>query len=184
MLSDIAPTTIVAVSARLFPTTTTLVSDSDGHAHPGERRRVHRALLTVTDSDGNQGHCLADAAHVGEHQLGAHVRPVLVGQDPFDRARLWQNLARRQRGSAGRLGDRTLAVVEQALWDLAGRRLGLPVWKLLGGMRDRVPAYGSTMCGDQIPGGLATPDDYAAFAAKLVADGYHAIKLHTWMPPV
>lgn len=184
MVSGIAPTTIVAVSARLFRTTTRLVSDSDGHSHPGELRNVHRVLLTVTDSEGNRGHCLADAAHVGEDQLGAHIRPVLLGQDPFDRARLWQELARRQRGSAGTLGDRALAAVEQALWDLAGRRLGLPVWKLLGGMRDRVPAYGSTMCGDEIPGGLATPDDYAAFAQKLVADGYHAIKLHTWMPPV
>ena len=75
-------------------------------------------------------------------------------------------------------------MVEQALWDLIGRRLGQPVWKLLGGYRDKVPAYGSTMCGDEVPGGLASPDDYAAFAERLVADGYHAIKLHTWMPPV
>ena len=75
--------------------------------------------------------------------------------------------------------------VEQIrLWDLAGRKLGVPVWKLLGGYRDRVPAYGSTMCGDEIPGGLATPEDYARFAENLVRQGYQAIKLHTWMPPV
>ncbi|WP_030898019.1 enolase C-terminal domain-like protein [Streptomyces sp. NRRL F-5126] len=172
------------VSVRVFRTTTALVHDSDGHAHPGEPHTVTRALLTLTDSDGVQGRCLAGEAHVGEDQLQGHVRPVLIGQDPFDRERLWQLLARRQRGSAGTLGDRTLAAVEQALWDLIGHRLGQPVWKLLGGMRDKVPAYGSTMCGDETPGGLATPDDYAAFAEKLVAEGYHAVKLHTWMPPV
>jgi L-alanine-DL-glutamate epimerase-like enolase superfamily enzyme len=82
------------------------------------------------------------------------------------------------------LTDRTLALVELALWDLAGRKLGVPVWKLLGGYRDRVPAYGSTMCGDELPGGLATPEDYARFAEWMKARGYQAIKLHTWMPPV
>lgn len=176
--------TITDVSVRVFRTTTALVHDSDGHAHPGQRQTVTRALLTLTDSDGFQGRCLAGEAHVREAQLNGHVRPVLLGQDPFDRARLWQQLARRQRGSAGVLGDRTLAAVEQALWDLIGRRLAQPVWRLLGGMRDRVPAYGSTMCGDGIPGGLSSPEDYAAFAQKLVADGYHGVKLHTWMPPV
>jgi L-alanine-DL-glutamate epimerase-like enolase superfamily enzyme len=184
MQSGMARTTIVAVSTQVFRTTTNLSSDSDGHAHPGEKRSVTRALLTITDSDGNQGRCLADEAHVGEAQLVNSIRPVLLGQDPFDRARLWQELAHRQRGSAGLLNNRTLAVVEQALWDLTGRRIGLPVWKLLGGMRDRVPAYGSTMCGDEIPGGLSSPEDYAVFAENLIADGYHAVKLHTWMPPV
>ena len=40
------------------------------------------------------------------------------------------------------------------------------------------------MCGDTLEGGLATPEDYARFAEKLVKRGYKAIKLHTWMPPV
>jgi L-alanine-DL-glutamate epimerase-like enolase superfamily enzyme len=184
MVSGTFRTAIADVSVQVFRTTTKLHNDSDGHAHPGDERVVTRALLTVTADDGQVGRCLADEAHVGEHQLREHVRPVLLGQDPFDRARLWQELARRQRGSAAKLGDRTLAAVEQALWDLIGRQLGQPVGKLLGGVRDKVPAYGSTMCGDTVPGGLSSPEDYAAFAEKLVADGYHAVKLHTWMPPV
>jgi L-alanine-DL-glutamate epimerase-like enolase superfamily enzyme len=60
----------------------------------------------------------------------------------------------------------------------------MPVHKLLGGFRDKVPAYGSTMCGDDEPGGLGTPEDYARFAETLVARGYKGIKLHTWMPPI
>ncbi|MBJ2341023.1 enolase, partial [Dickeya solani] len=89
-----------------------------------------------------------------------------------------------QRGSANQLTDRALAIAEQALWDLAGRALNLPVYKLLGGYRDKVPAYGSTMCGDELQGGLSTPDEYGRFAEQLVKRGYKAIKLHTWMPPV
>jgi len=71
-----------------------------------------------------------------------------------------------------------------ALWDLAGRVLGAPVYKLIGAARDKVPAYGSTMCGDEMAGGLATPDDYARYAEWLLRRGYQAIKLHTWMKPV
>lgn len=40
------------------------------------------------------------------------------------------------------------------------------------------------MVGYDIPGGLDTPSAYAKFAALLVKQGYKAIKLHTWMPPI
>lgn len=159
-------------------------SDSAGHSHPGPEKRVTMAMLTITTDDGHRGHAFGPVEVIRPHILEAFARKVLIGQDPFDRERLWQDLEHWQRGSAGQLTDRALAVIEQALWDLAGRALGVPVYKLLGAYRDKVPAYGSTMCGDQLEGGLATPDDYANFAVKLVERGYQAIKLHTWMPPV
>lgn len=74
--------------------------------------------------------------------------------------------------------------MESALWDLQGRFLNMPVHKLLGGFREKVPAYGSTICGDELEGGLSMPEEYGQFAEKLVARGYKAIKLNTWMPPV
>ena len=61
--------------------------------------------------------------------------------------------------------------------------VGLPVYKLLGAARDKVPAYACTMCGDDIPGGLDTPEAYGAFAKACKAKGYTAFKLHTWMSP-
>jgi len=71
-----------------------------------------------------------------------------------------------------------------ALWDLAGRYLNQPVYKLLGGYRDKVKAYASTMCGDELDGGLNTPEAYADFAQQCKRRGYTAFKLHTWMPPI
>jgi L-alanine-DL-glutamate epimerase-like enolase superfamily enzyme len=71
-----------------------------------------------------------------------------------------------------------------ALWDLAGRYLNQPVCKLLGGYREKVRAYGSTMCGDEMDGGLNSPEAYGRFAETLVKQGYTAVKLHTWMPPI
>jgi L-alanine-DL-glutamate epimerase-like enolase superfamily enzyme len=175
---------IERVTGTVFHYLTSRSVDSAGHSHPGPEKRVHMTMLTITADDGSCGYAFGPVEVIRPHVIEAFVRKVLVGQDAFDRERIWQDLEHWQRGSAGQLTDRALAVVETALWDLAGRALKTPVYKLLGAYRDKVPAYGSTMCGDELAGGLATPDDYANFAVKLVARGYKAIKLHTWMPPV
>lgn len=158
--------------------------DSAGHSHPGPEKDAKMAMLTITCDDGSEGHAFGPVEVIRKHVLDAFFRKVMIGADPFMREQIWQDLAHWQRGSAGQLTDRAMAVADQALWDLAGRKLGQPVYKLIGGFRDKVPAYGSTMCGDELKGGLSTPEEYAAFAEKLVARGYKAIKLHTWMPPV
>jgi L-alanine-DL-glutamate epimerase-like enolase superfamily enzyme len=175
---------IVDVKSRVFLHTTRRHQDSAGHAHPGEPHRVKQGILTIVTDEGHEGHCFSAPETIRPHLIDTFVRKVLIGQDPFDREKLWQELAHWQRGSAGQLSDRTLNAVDTALWDLAGRALNLPVYKLIGGYRDKVPAYGSTMCGDELDGGLATSEDYGRFAEKLVRRGYKGIKLHTWMPPV
>ena len=175
---------IETVSGTEFTYPTRRSVDSAGHSHPGPPGRGKLAMLTLTTDEGHKGHAFAPVEVIRPHVLEAFARKVLLGQDPFQREHLWKSLEHWQRGSAGQLTDRALAAIEQALWDLAGRALNLPVYKLIGGYRDKVPAYGSTMCGDELEGGLATPQDYADFALKLVARGYKAIKLHTWMPPV
>lgn len=172
------------ITVRHFTYPSRVVHDTDGHSHPGPEHPARQALLTIRDDEGAEGYAFGSPEALRTHLLESYVRKVLIGQDPFDREKLWQGLARWQRGSGGNLTDRTLALVDLALWDLAGRKLNMPVWKLLGGYRDRVPAYASTMCGDELPGGLATPEDYGRFAEALVRRGYRAIKLHTWMPPV
>ncbi|MBV9813375.1 MAG: mandelate racemase family protein [Acetobacteraceae bacterium] len=175
---------IADVRVRTFNHTSRQDKDSDGHSHPCAPRPVKSSLLTIVADDGSEGHCFSASEFVRPHLLNNYIKTVLIGEDPFARERLWQDLAHWQRGSGGLLTDRTLGVVDQALWDLAGRKLGVPVYKLIGSYRDKVPAYGSTMCGDEIPGGLATPEDYGRFAEQLVGVGYKAIKLHTWMKPV
>jgi L-alanine-DL-glutamate epimerase-like enolase superfamily enzyme len=112
------------------------------------------------------------------------IKPTCIGADPLYRERIWQALRERQRLNLGTLSDRILSYVDCALWDLAGRALGQPVYKLLGGFRDKVPAYASTMCGDDLEGGLDTPEAYADFATWCMARGYPAFKLHTWQPPM
>ncbi len=178
-------TIITEVFVTSFRTLSRTFRDSEGHDHPSPS--VSEAigfLLAIGDSDGNIGYSLMAGDSLRPEVVRDYIRPALVGSDPIRRDAIAHNLYLAQRGAYGRLQDRAVAYVECALWDLLGRRTNLPVWKLVGGYRDRVAAYASTMCGDEIPGGLSTPEDYAAFAVDLVARGYRGIKLHTWMPPV
>ena len=54
----------------------------------------------------------------------------------------------------------------------------------IGAARTRIPAYASINPGDDVPEGVSTPEKYAQFLEELVRDGFKAIKLHTWMPPI
>lgn len=175
---------IEEIKVTVFTYTSHTVHDTDGHTHPGDPHESRQAMITITDDEGNSGRSFGAVESLRPHLIENYVKKVLMGEDPMDREKLWLGLARWQRGSGEQLTDRTIASVELALWDLAGNALNTPVWKLLGGYRDKVPAYGSTMCGDEMENGLATPEDYGKFGEWLIERGYKAIKLHTWMPPV
>jgi L-alanine-DL-glutamate epimerase-like enolase superfamily enzyme len=171
-------TRIATVECLTFEYVSHVHRDHEGHGHPGPARRAAQAVIRVRTTDGVDGHCVG-----GSPETAAVARRLLTGLDPLDRETIHGLLRRSARLEWRALGSRMIGVLDQALWDVAGRLVGLPVHKLLGASRDRVPAYASTMCGDEIPGGLATPADYAAFAKQLVELGYRAVKLHTWMPP-
>lgn len=175
---------ITQVNVEVFTFPTRRSVDAAGHAHPGEESLAKMAMLRIATEDGVEGYAFGAPELIRPHIIDSFVRKVLVGQNVMDREKIWQDLAHWQRGSASQLTDRALALVEQALWDWAGRKFKQPVHKLIGGYRDKVLAYGSTMCGDDLPGGLSTPEEYGRFAEQLVARGYKAIKLHTWMPPI
>ena len=135
-------------------------------------------MLRVRTRDGAEGYSFG-----GSPATAAAATRLIGGTDAMHREAIWYKLLRAQRIERHALDDRGLSAIDCALWDLAGRMVGLPVYKLLGAARDKLPAYASTMCGDDIPGGLDTPESYAAFAAACKAKGYTAFKLHTWMAP-
>src|SRR5690349_23364905 len=70
--------------------------------------------------------------------------PLLIGQDPLLIEGLWARMFARTR-QYGRRGIAMNAIsgIDIALWDIAGKVANLPVYKLLGGSRDRVEAYAS-----------------------------------------
>ncbi|MCL0028619.1 mandelate racemase/muconate lactonizing enzyme family protein [Dehalococcoidia bacterium] len=104
--------------------------------------------------------------------------PSLVGKDALDTEVRWRDMARA--GSARELGGAifcAIAGLDIALWDIKGKALGMPIYRLLGGkLKDSVPVYASSMRRD------LTPLAEARRAASFVEQGYSAYKLHSAVP--
>jgi D-galactarolactone cycloisomerase len=94
------------------------------------------------------------------------VNEQLAGKDPFDIETHAARLEYYSRGDA----RRGSASVDIALWDLIGKAIGQPLYKLWGGERERVLVYASTIQ-------LSTPERAALLAAELLEEGWKAIKL-------
>jgi L-alanine-DL-glutamate epimerase-like enolase superfamily enzyme len=74
-----------------------------------------------------------------------------------------------------------LAPVDNALWDIAGKFYGAPLYQLLGGWKRPLACYASTFHGDHTPGSaLSTPEGFADFAEECLEMGYPAFKIHGW----
>ena len=72
------------------------------------------------------------------------LKDLLIGQDPFDIERLWNDMFWRVRGYGRKgLAFCALSAVDIGLWDLKAKALHLPLYKLLGAYTDSVPIYGS-----------------------------------------
>ena len=104
--------------------------------------------------------------------IGCRLRPILLGRDPIAHEMLWDQMHRIM--VHGRQGDAMLAIsaIDCALWDLKGRWLNQPVYRLLGGpTRPSVPAYAS-MLGFNV----LDPGRVRERAAEYQAMGYTAQK--------
>ncbi len=71
-----------------------------------------------------------------------HYREFLIGADPLQRGRIWQELYRSQYFEGGRVLLAAQSAIDIALYDIAGKALGVPVYQLLGGkQRDTIPCF-------------------------------------------
>jgi galactonate dehydratase len=108
--------------------------------------------------------------------------PMLIGEDPTRIEHLYQKMYRQSFWRLGVIGLSAISGIEQALWDILGKSLGLPVYKLLGGaVRDRVRMYTHLGGGDmKAVYETQQSDDAQVFvdrALEVVAMGYNAVKV-------
>lgn len=98
--------------------------------------------------------------------------PALVGEDPLAHERLWEKLywLLSPRGQTG-YASHAIAAIDLALWDLKGKHLAQPVWRLLGGARSRVPVYAT------FGFGFFDRDQLGAAARHWVAQGHRRLKM-------
>jgi L-alanine-DL-glutamate epimerase-like enolase superfamily enzyme len=141
---------------------------------PGASMRMNRHALRILTDAGVSGEYIGGSA--AEYSTMGMIANQLIGRNALEREAFYNNMKRQLRQVA-RLG---LGVVDIALWDLAGKLDGKPVYQLLGGRNKPLPAYASTSVGDRVPGGLDTAQAYADFAERCRGLGYRGFKIHPW----
>ena len=144
---------------------------------PGDKRTQCSAFIRIHTDDGLVGIGEASPMQGGLASLGIIERDIaslLIGADPLDHAVLQDKLLHRlvKLGPEGALTG-ALAAIDIALWDLKGKRLGLPIYKLLGGAwRTALPFYASIG-----HNGDRTVDDVCRVVEQRLQDGPAAIKI-------
>jgi L-alanine-DL-glutamate epimerase-like enolase superfamily enzyme len=105
------------------------------------------------------------------HRDSHGVVELLVGEDPFDRERLWQKVYKKitHYGRRG-VGIQVMGGIDIALWDIAGKACNRPIHKLLGGcFRDKLPAYASALFPED-------PREIVKMIVGFVGKGFKGVK--------
>ena len=142
----------------------------------------HPVVRLMTD-EGIYGLGQAESAKAGLKHQFLYYKPFLIGEDPTNVERVMLKI--RRLGSFKPWGS-AVSAIEMALWDLAGKAAGIPVYKLLGGkIRDRVRVYNGAV---RFPMTGSNPEDYAADVAHMKAspEGFTIVKegvsIHIQLP--
>ncbi len=109
----------------------------------------------------------------------ADLEPLLIGTDPRDIEQAVRRMHKHGFWKMGVIGTTAISAIEVALWDILGKELGVPVWRLLGGkVRDRVPVYTHLGLGDmRAVYETMDPEALADRGREVVAQGYRALKV-------
>jgi galactonate dehydratase len=100
-----------------------------------------------------------------------HYREWLIGKDPMQIGRIWQEMYRSQYFEGGRVLQAAISAIDIALHDIKGKALGVPVYDLLGGkQRDLIPTFATTRSG-------ADSEEVVEQALHLKEQGWKAIRL-------
>ena len=113
---------------------------------------------------------------------------LVIGYDPFDTEKIWEHLHRHTFWgmNGGIVVSAAMAAIDTACWDIKGKALNLPVYKLLGGKtNDKLRAYASQLQfgwrtliqGDDKMHVLSKPEDYYTVVKDAMKDGYTAVKI-------
>ncbi len=113
---------------------------------------------------------------------------MVIGMDPFDTEKIWEHLHRHTFWgmNGGIVLTSAMAAIDTACWDIKGKKLGVPVYKLLGGKtNDKLRAYASQLqfgwrkditAVDHLIR-LYDPKDYARVVKEAMSEGYDAVKI-------
>lgn len=105
--------------------------------------------------------------------LAEAVPRYVIGSDPFDRELIVDHMRLHDYSRAGEVAMSGIALIEMACWDIAGKALNQPVYRLMGGaVRPKIKAYANGWYTVE-----RTPEEFAKAARKVADRGYRAAKL-------
>jgi L-alanine-DL-glutamate epimerase-like enolase superfamily enzyme len=139
---------------------------------PNGRLTQRGSILTMHTDQGVVGEYPVTGPALAEVSTASQY---LIGKNALEREMIYNDTKRGLRHGA-MLG---VGVIDILLWDIAGKLYDEPIYRLLGGSKKPLPAYASTLHGDE-NGGLSTPEDFADFAQQCLEMGYPAFKVHGW----
>lgn len=147
---------------------------------------LHPVLLELLTDEGLAGSGEAALAYgIGGAAAAGMVKDlverIIIGRDPMRAEELWSEMYDHSfwAKGGGAVVFAGISAVEQALWDIKGKALGVPVYQLLGGkFRDCVRVYANGWSYQSV-----TADEYARAAERPVHDGYDALKCYPLSTP-
>lgn len=139
----------------------------------GQGQRWDLVTVRIQTDEGIEGVSFAWGARSGRttadiiHDI---LRPALIGEDPRNIEKIWHKMKTIDRWH-GLLPIYAIGPIDIALWDILAKKANMPLYRLLGAYRDKVPAYASSLV-------LPSVEAYVDEALYAKAQGYHAYKIH------
>lgn len=142
-----------------------------GPHNPVVKGKSNLGIVTIHTDEGVTGYGMVGGSskppEYDVHSMLVSLKPLLIGQDPLDREAIYNKMLWRARHTTWRC----IGAIDVALWDLAGKIAGLPIYKLLGAARNKVPAYASSP-------GIAEPEGYVEQVFEVKERGFKGYKIH------
>ena len=144
-----------------------LPGSGDGTPH-GEPQRS--ATLRMDTDEGITGIFKTGRGDAVASLVKRRFKP-LIGENPLNTEQLWHLIWEIDRLEEMQL--HAMSLIDMLAWDIKSKKAGLPLYQLLGGVTDHVPAYASTVTWD-------TMEEYERHIKECMDVGFTAFKLHAW----
>ena len=145
-------------------------------------KEYRTTMVRITTDDGitGVGECMTRLSGTSLRDIVHYIKPVLIGRDPRDIESIWDLMwsIMMNRGHVKGFYQEAMAGVDTALWDIFGKSLGVPVWRLLGGRTNpRIWCYASSLR-------LRSIDILRDEIDKHKANGFNAMKFKIGKDPM
>lgn len=143
--------------------------------HTNQFRNFNFVRIDTDEGVHGVGEAFCIGADEAVMEMIKYVSEWVIGQDPLDRERIQKRILNYSRFEGGSILRTVASAIDLALWDIAGKIAGLPVYKLVGAVRDKVPVYCHAY-------GKDTKETLEILTQKVEKYGYKACK--TFIPTI